>query len=269
MRRRVAIAIGVLAAAGCSLFSGLDGFSGGSETTAPDGNVTDAADESPAPGDSGPASDAGARFCASRPGAHLCEDFDEAALPGAFDKTGVRNGTMRIDGAEVTSPPGALLAEIPALPSTTAHVYLEELLPAAATYVLSFAMRLDPGVDGGAAAQLVNFDLTWSGGLYQVGLDVTADGVLALHEFQEGSATKTTKSGAAPPRDAWGRYTVRVVLAGNAPRAEVVLDGAVIASRGLSVPAGASGPSVLLGPYAFRPAEPVVVRYDDVLLELE
>jgi hypothetical protein len=105
--RRIAIAVASLAGvASCSLLTSLDGLSEPSEGDAGRDALAqvDAAREAGEPG--GDASLA--PFCATQGDARLCEDFDEAPLPGAFDDTAAVGATTELDSTLSASPQRSL-----------------------------------------------------------------------------------------------------------------------------------------------------------------
>lgn len=91
----------LLGVAGCSLLTSLDGLSGSVAGT-------EAGLDAVAPGDSGGDREAGdsgaASFCATQADARLCEDFDEAPLPGVFDSTAAAGANTTLDSTLSASP---------------------------------------------------------------------------------------------------------------------------------------------------------------------
>jgi len=106
----------LLGVVGCSLLTSLDGLSGSVE-------ATEAGLDAVAPGDSGGDREAGdsgaASFCATQADARLCEDFDEAPLPGAFDSTAAAGATTTLDSTLSASPQRSLSVTIAPANDTT------------------------------------------------------------------------------------------------------------------------------------------------------
>jgi hypothetical protein len=93
--------------ASCSLLTSVDGLAGVDPTDAgPDALV---ATEGGSEGGSSDGGDGGATsFCATQGDARLCEDFDEAPLPGAFDGRSAAGATAMLDSTLSASPRSSL-----------------------------------------------------------------------------------------------------------------------------------------------------------------
>jgi hypothetical protein len=155
--------------------NGADANVGGGEGGGDAGASNDAAPDATTLSDGGP-------FCPSTPpgGQFFCDDFDDHALPGAWNTFGQTGGTLFETDAAAVSKPNALdLTTLPASTGQVVDVALRTVLTGslpALPATLRFAFAIEPvqiDVTSGAAIVLGAVDfLDAAGNRYSLGLAI-------------------------------------------------------------------------------------------------
>lgn len=218
-------------------------------------------------------------FCLTRPALPFCEDFDAAALPGAFaSMTGAE--AMRVESVDSSSKPAALrIAADPAAgASLDARLISAQLAPGKKLRSMVFVRApVRPLGSDDAPLRLTSFQFTTTAGSYRYSFATSGTGEWFGEELFEphgGGAvvSKRFPSSLALPSDVWTPIRLEVDSpSAGAPTTFSVRVGAELALGPVAiVPSGTElGPTFSLGLDGATPAQPWAVRFDNVTFHFE
>lgn len=261
--RHVLAPAAALSIAACSL-TALDGFSGGGEgalDASDDGgpaaaDVVVAADAGSEGGDEG-----GAPFCATRPGAAVCEDWDvgDPLLRWTKEVTGTGGSAEIVDGP-VRSAPRALRATV-GTSNTSRGSFLRRSLPGSVTHAkVGYSLFVEQRpTSSEIETNIVIFRLPDSS-TQEFYLAIDAGGA-SIVEQRSGPVNDYTALGDAIPTGRWVRVELDISFAGSRTFV-LTIDGVERLRRPL-VYAGTGGSPVLLAGISY--AGPEVDRGSIVL----
>jgi hypothetical protein len=232
-----------------------------------------------------PPADAG-RFCTTTGASHtFCDDFDDrpaSDVQGAWDEALTTNGaTLALGSSSFTSPPRALLAQLPIIASSSDLV--AGVRKGFGTKVAAIEFAFDVVVDaygattnaGGAAIALVDVGpLTYtlvvddpSHSSFQEGFQTAPDaqGTPVVHAIHGGL-----------PIDVWGRVDCTLTFMEGTTAGQIVItytvNGATTKLLDEMLQPVQAAPGTLtrlrIGAGAHQPASPWVIRYDDVTVDV-
>lgn len=216
-------------------------------------------------------------FCLTRPALPFCEDFDVAALPGAFARMSGA-AAFSIDGITPKSKPRSLLLTADPAAGATLDARLVSSAFQAGKKLRSLAFVRAPARAGGtddAPLRLTSMQFTTPAGSYRYSLATNDKGEWfgeELHVPAGGGApiSKRTAPFRGLPDDEW--MPVRLNVDGPTPDASSlsILIGTDTVATMPVVPIGAElAPTFSLGLDGATPAQPWAVRFDDVTFHFE
>jgi hypothetical protein len=276
MRTRPAIfcVIALAAAAGaCSLFTSLDGFTGGTDDANADANADGASALDGSSGGDVVARDAtpDGPWCANQPPHTFCSDFDE--VPLGVDWPTIETGSSLTVGSSAwTSPPNALFLDHPGTGSFVANVAKSFPTPGTRLHC-EFDVRFD--VVSTADLHLARFYVdSPSFSYYQVSLIRTSSGLsvdlnaggLPYAKWQVAQATASGE---------WSRVALEIGLPGggdpDAGSVQGLIAGGPVGggTRTEQVPTNVTGIDFVLGPAADAPGSGAwSIRFDNVACDV-
>jgi len=201
-------------------------------------------------------------FCSTRPQLELCEDFDGADLPGAFEQQLAEGATLTLE-EEALSPPRALVVSVDGPSSTAPRAFLSRSF-AFGPKLRAFAqVRLDALGLGSGEAELLAVDL---GGRHLAVVAGTDGGYAAI--VRGPSGTERHFVTAFLPLDEWTSLRLNVDVAEdgavklNAYFGETQVVTPVVA---LPAPEGMTGSTLQVGLVASDASQRGWrVRYDNI-----
>lgn len=250
-----------------------------SDSADPNGDAgADASQEAAA--ETGPAQAEG--FCFSRPALPLCEDFDEAPLPGVF-ATMVGEAAMAIEQGDATSKPAALrITADPANGATLDARLISAPLTAGKKLRSLVQVSLPARTPTADAAPLRLCSMEFTGeragvaGKYRYSFATNGKGDWFGEELfapNDGGApeSKTFPAQAGVPSDEWTsvRLEVDVLANGSATFGARVGADVVLAGVPMGTPEGLLAPVFSLGLDGAMPASAWAVRFDTVTFHFE
>lgn len=291
---RVVASLLLAATAACSLTMGFDGFvgpaegDGGSEREddistlhgAGDGGGSDA---KLASGGDGATNDGGAdpnvppvfvdagTFC-TKPNSPstFCEDFDTADLSARWLREGVFG---KLTSYSPKSAPNVFLVDVP--PTTTGGTFVSKITrsfdTSATSVVLGFDIKPERVYLGSSFFILAALEWARADSKYSLRL-VYSNGSVRLEESNL-VAPPDNKDTYHPffnlPEGKWSRVTLDIIVSGQSPGAQLMLDGVAVGTRETLTPTSGMDPrpTLILGAvFAGNPHTGWTLRYDDVML---